>query len=323
MGVLVDPAEHGCDGQLYHTIPTPLLATIPRGSRPGTVVTLPQKGHERLTYVHNESRAEQDSHLDIVKTRGKVELKVTKIYIDQYLLDREDRNATLSVESDHMEVTIVMSPAQALYGFKTNISYFNNKTLTIDRSGKITYPGSNSTVRGLGLPRVISTEGSEPESESESESEESSETGSTDTDDASAPAEELAFEDLIVKFKLIRPLADPENTYATQEEKDEHERIMLHCANNTNADLDLGTNSSGHANIVITPTGGESLVITGDIVSSSRLQMAGGPDADGLECSEEDARKFLVYEEDSKLRQLLRILTKRREEEEEEAARSE
>lgn len=358
MGVLVDPSEQHCDGQLYHTINTPLVANIPRGARPGTIITLPEKGHERVSYIHNESRPIEDQHLDIVKTRGKVELKVATIFVDAYLREKEDRNATLSIESDHMEVVVRMSPAQAIYGFKTNISYINNRTLTIDRSGKITYPGSNSTVRGLGLPRVVVTGQQETETAGETEPEaDGSHEDSSETKDQEKEQNQglkLIYEDLIVKFKLIPYIGEQDNGYSTKEEWEEFQRVSLNCATNesysgvgSGSFEGLGVNINGTT--VIQPTGGENLVITGGSfvggtgtgagtdagTGTDRLQqVANGKDEldsngdssseehERPECSEEDSHKFRQYEEDRKLRQLLRILTKRRaEEEEEEAAR--
>lgn len=113
----------------YVTIEEEIRFSTPPGCLHGHKIEVPGKGHE--TYVLGE------------KTVGNLFIKVNSI-----------KSGNMEVTSECLQMTIQMTPVQAIEGFVMDLPFINNKTLHIDRSKKITLPNSKVVLREVGLPRL-------------------------------------------------------------------------------------------------------------------------------------------------------------------------
>lgn len=136
------------DCALYQAIKTTVTLTIPPGCKPGFKSVYKYFGNEVLKY-------------DNSKSVGDLEIVISSV---------ESRN--FKVMGDHVELLVEMTASEALDGFLytvrsyvvswyitvvidcyiLQVPYVDGKSLQIDHRNKITLPGSNSTVAGLGLP---------------------------------------------------------------------------------------------------------------------------------------------------------------------------
>ena len=173
-----------CNGELYTKVDTVLSGDIPKGSKQNHIVYLLNNGHERLHYTYHQptsttardntnsdnddgsdSKKHQEQDITIEQKRGNVEILIKNVIIDPYL---KQRHIAYEILPDHLSLSIWLTASQALNGFVMDVPYINHKTLHIDRSNKVTFPNSNSTLVGLGIPILNMTDpmsGNEGESE--------------------------------------------------------------------------------------------------------------------------------------------------------------
>lgn len=130
-----------CSGLGYDLKSCKLLTTeqkvvtvaLPPGSRSGYKVVLPGEGHEVIE--------------NMAKTVGDLEVTVSSV-----------DSGNFKIFDDRMELHIVMSVEEALNGFVYEEPYFEDVTLRIDRSDKLTIPDSRITLSGLGLRKINNSE---------------------------------------------------------------------------------------------------------------------------------------------------------------------
>ena len=238
-------------------------------------------------------------------------------------------NVTYSIEWNHLEVTLEMSAYQALHGFEVQIPYVNHKHLRINRVGKITFPKSNSTVSGLGMP-VWHPKVTNPDETEADYVQDFGDYNNTDKDNSNNNAPELngtwVNQDLIVKFELAKELDDPTNIVDSQVDKDNYARIMSACGNYTmNDEYDKIIIPNDKKPLVITATtknivitGKSFLPITNSVNNNSDLSDGVGNHTRSIsKCTDVDYLQYESYLEDKKWRKLLELLQKQREEEEE------
>ena len=100
---------------------------FPRGSRPGHEVVYKALGN---AYYHNNQFLIGD-------------LKVVIEAIE---------NDNFVVLSDHVSLTLTLSPSEAVNGFIFETLYISDEILRVERKDKVTIPGSSIRLKGLGLP---------------------------------------------------------------------------------------------------------------------------------------------------------------------------
>lgn len=124
--------ELGCT--TYNLVDQIVEVEIPAGCKPGYRTIFPGLGNERVPDLRTE-----DHNITV----GNMEITISKIESTNY-----------RVLEDYVELQVTMTPSQALDGFVIEEPYVDDKLIRIDRRGKITLPGSNSTIHGLGMPRI-------------------------------------------------------------------------------------------------------------------------------------------------------------------------
>ena len=251
-------------------------------------------------------------------------------------------NVSYSIHSNHLEVIVIINPYQALYGFEMEIPYINHKHLRINRIGKITFPGSNSTVTGLGLPvwypndKKTSGEEDIPSSSNNNPNEEDV---GENNEDNSIPVSNGTWvhQDLIVKFELSKELDDPDNKIDSKEIIDEYIRIMSICGNYTSQESYNKVLTPDVGNRLVIAATDKNIVITGKSFHSStntpsrssipedtfnnsntnyNFTMENNQTNIINNCTEIDHVKYVTYMEEQNLRKLLELLRKQREDEE-------
>ena len=239
--------------------------------------------------------------IEFTRTRGTVEIHIKKLVVSAYMNKPIDTNSTnntntpgylIAVNGDAIEIDVEMTAHQALNGFEIEIPYINEKKLKISRKNKITFPGSNSTVPGLGLPKTQSRVGNyedvkenqgnqegSPETDPEYvQNNDENETISTDlTGEEDRDRDTTEYDDLLVRFHLINLYTDTESDMVysekVQHDRDEYKRIQALCSNtnSTSGGSSNGdgmpifnvTNSNGKRTLHIGSTNGENVVISG------------------------------------------------------------
>lgn len=107
-----------------------MTVALPPGSRPGYHVMLPGEGHEVVQ--------------EMDKALGDLEVTV-----------RDVASGNFKLTHDSMELVITMTVEEALNGFVYEEAYLEGKTLRLDRTDKVTIPGSKIVLKGHGLQKII------------------------------------------------------------------------------------------------------------------------------------------------------------------------
>lgn len=372
---------------LYYQSNNVIKTRIDRGVRSGFVSILDGQGHERLeySYVHTPEEDPEEDHasaeetadkfpgsnrwndpqkrklhnfIEFKRTRGAIEIHIKKLIVNDYMNQPLAVNNTpgylISVNDDKIEIDVEMTAHQALNGFELEMPYINEKTLKISRKNKITFPGSNSTVPGLGLPKTRGAVGNYEESKIKRDDGQGFDADECTefmpenlTDVITQVQDPHEYDDLLVRFHLLDLDGDASTNTKDGRDSDserkmvysekilhdrrEYKRIQSLCTDAMRPRFNVNVTSvNGKKTLNIGSTNGDDVVITGSFNAADFLQSSGmglehdngsiqstsHSSADIYNCTGADFDQYMLYKEDKKMRKLLLLLQKKREEEE-------